>query len=153
MRGDHIKVKREWHSIPLYYHHGIEISDNRVIHYGEGSLTAKKGSKVIISSMKDFLKGGKKEVVVDKDKDMPDIVVKRARSCLGDSAYNIMFNNCEHFAQWAETGKSSSTQVKTGIAAGVGGALGIVAGVMLKRRFKIGESIEDRIDYILNGLK
>ena len=58
-------------------------------------------------------------------------IVKRARSKVGQGGYDILFNNCEHFARWCATGSSSSTQVSDvvrttgavgGMAAAVGGA-------------------------------
>jgi len=38
--------------------------------------------------------------------------VERAKSRLGERAYNLLLNNCEHFAIWCKTGKSESTQVQ-----------------------------------------
>jgi hypothetical protein len=39
--------------------------------------------------------------------------VERARSRLGEDKYNLIFNNCEHFAVWCKTGISGSSQVST----------------------------------------
>ena len=38
----------------------------------------------------------------------PDTVVQRARSKLGADEYSPSANNCEHFAMWCKTRKSSS---------------------------------------------
>ena len=38
--------------------------------------------------------------------------VERAESRLGEHKYNLLFNNCEHFASWCKTGVSESQQVK-----------------------------------------
>ena len=40
-----------------------------------------------------------------------DTVVENARSKIGESKYNPFTNNCEHFAMWCKTGRSSSDQV------------------------------------------
>ena len=40
-----------------------------------------------------------------------DTVVERARSKIGKNEYNPFTNNCEHFAMWCKTGRSSSDQV------------------------------------------
>lgn len=40
-----------------------------------------------------------------------DTVVERARSKIGEKKYNPFTNNCEHFAMWCKTGRSSSDQV------------------------------------------
>lgn len=56
--GEHVLVERKkW--FVNYYHHGIEIEDEQVIH-----LTGprKSDAKVIQTSMAEFLSGGKKEV-------------------------------------------------------------------------------------------
>lgn len=40
-----------------------------------------------------------------------DAVMSRAESRLGEFAFDIIFNNCEHFATWCKTGISNSEQV------------------------------------------
>ena len=40
-----------------------------------------------------------------------DTVVERARSKRGENTYSPFTNNCEHFAMWCKTGRSSSDQV------------------------------------------
>lgn len=42
----------------------------------------------------------------------PEETVKRAESQLGKGKYNLVFNNCEHFAVWCKTGKHESSQVQ-----------------------------------------
>ena len=42
----------------------------------------------------------------------PEETVKRAESKLGEGKYNLVFNNCEHFAVWCKTGKHESSQVQ-----------------------------------------
>jgi len=42
----------------------------------------------------------------------PEETVRRAESRLGERSYNIVTNNCEHFAIWCKTGVSESTQVE-----------------------------------------
>ena len=59
------------------------------------------------------------------------LVVARAISKLGQSGYALLWNNCEHFAQWCKTGKKSSDQVS--LVGKVGGSLlgSIATGVFL----------------------
>lgn len=45
----------------------------------------------------------------------PDETVHRARSRIGEKDYNLLFNNCEHFALWCKTGISESFQVSNTI--------------------------------------
>ena len=42
----------------------------------------------------------------------PEETVKRAESQLGKGKYNLVVNNCEHFAVWCKTGKHESSQVQ-----------------------------------------
>lgn len=41
----------------------------------------------------------------------PDETVERATGRLGEESYNLLSNNCEHFAIWCKTGISESHQV------------------------------------------
>lgn len=41
----------------------------------------------------------------------PEQTVARARTRLGESRYNVVTNNCEHFAIWCKTGVHESMQV------------------------------------------
>lgn len=41
----------------------------------------------------------------------PEETVKRAESRLGEASYNLVTDNCEHFAIWCKTGVSESRQV------------------------------------------
>lgn len=41
----------------------------------------------------------------------PVETVERAKSRIGETKYNLAFNNCEHFALWCKTGLKESSQV------------------------------------------
>lgn len=41
----------------------------------------------------------------------PDVVIARAKSAVGSPGWNPLTRNCEHFATWAKTGRTVSTQV------------------------------------------
>lgn len=107
--GDQIYVWRELANLSgIYQHHGIDIGDGSVIHY-------RKPSEIIEqTSFETFSKGNK--VYVRKYPDgfsfIPEVVVKRSFSRLGENKYNLLFNNCEHFASWCKIGISESKQVK-----------------------------------------
>lgn len=115
--GDHIRVKR-MHGI--YTHHGIYVSDNEVIHFtgtDDDSIMDSSKNKVISSDLNFFLKGGELEVKEYTDEEFqdlyaPDQIVAYARSCLGDGDYNVIFNNCEHFANVCTLGRFRSHQVE-----------------------------------------
>lgn len=42
----------------------------------------------------------------------PQETVERARSCIGQGEYDLLTQNCEHFAMWCKTGEKESAQVE-----------------------------------------
>ena len=42
----------------------------------------------------------------------PQETIERAESRLGERGYDLLFDNCEHFAIWCKTGLSRSTQIE-----------------------------------------
>jgi hypothetical protein len=114
VKGDHIRVSRTF-----YYHHGIYVSDNEVIHYnteGEGDGLS-GGARVLCTALDDFLDGGTCEVrnysSYEKKLRFPaGMIVKRAKGKLGKRGYNLVFNNCEHFTNWCALGVHRSEQVE-----------------------------------------
>ena len=113
-RGDQIYVYRELLKLQgVYQHHGIDCGDGTVIHYRKPSETVER------TSLATFARGNQIYV-----KQYPvgfcfilDVVVQRAESRLGERKYNMVFNNCEHFASWCKTGISDSKQVRNFIPA------------------------------------
>jgi len=111
--GDHLKIKRRF-----YYHHGIYIGDNKVIHYAPppGKEVAdgigwrqifgidSEINTIHITDLKDFELDSDTETTVVKYKEQnafpPMKIVARADSRLGENGYNLWGNNCEHFVQW-----------------------------------------------------
>ena len=116
-RGDHIRVCR---MNGLYYHHGIYVSDNEVIHFtgaDDDSVLDWSKAKVIKTTLQRFLNGGTVEVKEYTDAEISDLyhvegIVNYARSCLGEDGYHLIFNNCEHFANACTLGKYRSRQVE-----------------------------------------
>ncbi len=113
-KADHIRVNRGF-----YNHHGIYISNKEVIHYnsrddnGDNLLNA----TVISTTLNEFLKGGVCEVKTYNDEELNDLfsadsIVNYARSCLDEGGYNLVFNNCEHFANKCTLGQHRSRQVE-----------------------------------------
>lgn len=43
--------------------------------------------------------------------------ISRAKSRVGETKYNLVTNNCEHFAMWCKTGVAESSQVKNIVSA------------------------------------
>ena len=115
-KGDHIRVQR---MNGLYAHHGIYVSDREVIHFtgaDDDSILDWDKPEVISTDLTTFLKDGTLEIKEYTDEEFADLyspeqIVVYARACLGDKGYNLIFNNCEHFANVCTLGRFRSNQV------------------------------------------
>ncbi len=100
--GDHLQVPRQ-HG--LFNHHGIDLGDGTVAHYLEGRM-------ILRSSIEEFCRGKDVSVVNHKDASSNRLTLQRAISRIGEQKYNLLFNNCEHFANWCKTGQHRSNQLE-----------------------------------------
>jgi len=123
-RGDHIAFHR---LRGTYWHHAIvedvdtECCEIRIIEYtnsATGFLVDNSSSPKrpgIAEVMRNTLQFQEITVHLMIHEQLecsdPETVVWRARSKLGERKYNPFTNNCEHFAMWCKTGRSSSDQV------------------------------------------
>ncbi len=107
-RGDHIYVLRPL----LYTHHGIDVGDGTVIHFSGEPGQSKANAGIVRSSLEEFLGTGELRIRDYGKRDDPQVTVDRAESQLGATGYNLIINNCEHFATWCCTGKPVSRQVR-----------------------------------------
>jgi hypothetical protein len=106
-RGDQIYVMRPLLSVEgVYEHHGIDCGDGTVIHYHKGD-----DAVVTRTTMEGFARGTSVYTKQQPLAFIPDIVVQRAESRLGERQYNLLTNNCEHFANWCKTGRNESQQL------------------------------------------
>lgn len=134
VKGDHIRVKRLGGT---YYHHGVYISKNEVIHFnrpdnadeilldkfnpagtGMPMYTAPLVNKILSTTLSEFLDGGDVEVKIYTPSDKERLysvkeIVKRARNAVGSDwgTYDLMTNSCEHFANYCTLGDNYSNQV------------------------------------------
>jgi hypothetical protein len=104
--GDHLAA-----SSLIYSHHGIYAGNNTVIHYQEND-------KIITDTSFDNFSEGWivnnrfiSKIVHPNQKYRTFEVVQRAKSRIGESDYNLISNNCEHFCNWCIEGKETSEQV------------------------------------------
>ena len=101
----------------LYKHYGVYIGHGQVIHFAgpKSHETDPALADVVQTSVKDFLKEDFLCVQDDKGKrPFPvDEIIQRAKSRLGKckGTYNLVSNNCEHFANWCRYGSNESQQV------------------------------------------
>lgn len=109
--GDIVRVKFN----EELYHYGIYASDEEIIQFGlaPNRRTNIKDSEVVVlrSNLDSFLAGGTLEVSSPDPAELsqkrpPSEVVDYARSKIGRGGYNILYNNCEHFANECYLGRS-----------------------------------------------
>lgn len=110
--GSHLKTDRI-----VYQHHGVYIGEGLVIHYAFDGIT--------VDSVKQFSSGSLIEQVPHPDSPYTgEEIRERAFSRLGEDEYDLVANNCEHFANWCCTGETVSEQVEE--------AVWLVGGLLLR---------------------
>ena len=117
--GDVISAARTvLHIHNAYKHFGIYVGSNRVVHFtalGRGHETDPNLAYVQETTLEAFLAGDECSVESCQFSTFKrDVIVKRARSFVGkgEGTYNLVLNNCEHFAVWCATGVYYSSQVE-----------------------------------------
>ena len=113
--ADHLRVPRQ-HG--LFLHHGIDLGDGTVAHYLEGR-------EILRSSLEEFSRGQDVSMVSHEQASPAGVTLRRAMSRIGEQNYNLLFNNCEHFANWCKTGRHRSGQVEDWLHTGSLGALAL----------------------------
>lgn len=112
--GDMIRVKAG-----SIYHFGVFVDETEVIQFGLAPCARQnvKDSDIEICStdIDTFLCGGFLEVAELDKKELkkrrpPKETVQYARSRLGEKGYNILYNNCEHFANECVLNEKSCLQ-------------------------------------------
>ena len=99
-RGDIVRVK-----VSFYYHYGIFVDDEHVVQFGlpDNSQTPPEAIAVCVTDVYAFMHGGMLETGVPSRQEAarrrgPDETVRLAMSRVGETGYDILRNNCEHFA-------------------------------------------------------
>jgi len=100
-----------------YSHHGIYVGSGRVIHYA-GWANDHETGPVEETDLHTFAQGKGFRTARHSRADSPEIIIERARSRLGEEAYSVSANNCEHFCNWCVTGDHHSGQVDLATGAG-----------------------------------
>lgn len=95
-----------------FRHYGIDVGDNKVIHFLNYDLLGNKVDKVVISTKDEFSRGFKiKKCFKTSYKYTNDEIVQRAYKILssGFGKYDSLNNNCEHFVRYCVTGMKTVT--------------------------------------------
>lgn len=115
--GDMVRVKVN----SQMDHYGVFVSDSEVIQFGKNpSLRlglADTDVFVCATDIDEFRDGGYPEFadlsLSEKFKRFKtDKIIENARSRIGEGGYNIVYNNCEHFAYECIFGKKYSSQAE-----------------------------------------
>ncbi len=145
--ADHLQVPRQ-HG--LFNHHGIDLGDGTVAHYLEG--------RQILRSARDEFSRGLAITTIEYPPDScstTGVTLRRAMGRLGEQNYNLLFNNCEHFAHWCKTGRHRSNQVEDWLHTGSLGALAIgqfiPAAVMTGARLLLRQGITVAPEHLEKG--
>jgi hypothetical protein len=107
-KGDHLSV-----DCGVYWHHGLDLGDGRVRHYGRG--LSEWADAVTEDVTAEEFAGGRPVERLDRPAGfVPDEIVGRSETRLGERSYCPATNNCEHFVHWCRTGRHESHQVARG---------------------------------------
>ena len=126
--GDLLRTRRD----VGYYHYGVASSNSTVIHFSgvEGDNVLNPDNiKIIETPIEQFVREDFLQVQIPfKSKFSREEIVKRARNCIGNSKfngkhYNLVSNNCEHFARYCYYGKRTSHQVSLIVGSSAGALL------------------------------
>ena len=113
-KGDIVRIR-----LGGLYHYGIFVSEDEVIQFGlppTAENRASEGEVKVLSTDIDVFACGciVETAVLDKSEQKrrlpPEETVRLARSRLGESGYNIIHNNCEHFVNACVFGEARCSQ-------------------------------------------
>lgn len=111
--GDMIRV-----AVKFYHHYGIYVDEGQVVQFGypDNSGIKSEDVAVLTSDLVTFAHGGCVEVGALSMKELftkrsANETVKYALSRLGQGGYDILHNNCEHFAMECMFGEPRSSLV------------------------------------------
>ncbi len=105
-----------------YRHYGVYAGRGKVIHFTGSSPAAARIRLTSVSEFEhgtflDSVAGGNSGIHADERVEFPEgkaAVVRRARSLLGTDfgGYHLLWNNCEHFANWCACRQKISRQFR-----------------------------------------
>jgi hypothetical protein len=132
-RGDRLEVEqRVVGSTVTYLHHGVDLGDGTVVHARPREFRNPfGGGHVVRTSLAEFAEGRPVRVRNEPPAEFsPDEIAARALAHVDRDGYDLVIDNCEHFATWCATGRRSSRQVDIvmgRVAAGVSRAVAAVS--------------------------
>jgi len=143
-RGDRIEVEhRIVGSTVTYLHHGIDLGDGTVVHARPDDFRNPfGGGRVVRTSLAEFAEGRPLRVRHEPAAAFPsDVVADRALARVGREGYDLVVDNCEHFATWCATGRRASRQVEIVLARMAAAMSRTAAAVSARAAIRVGERI------------
>jgi hypothetical protein len=95
-----------------YSHHGIYVGGGRVVHYAGFAYGLSSGPIEEVSLCEFAHRRPIWTRRAVRPAFPPEEVVRRARMRVGESQYQVLRNNCEHFCEWCLHGEPRSFQVE-----------------------------------------
>ncbi|XP_052077001.1 phospholipase A and acyltransferase 2-like [Mytilus californianus] len=129
--GDLISIKENI----LYSHWAVYAGDDKVVHLSGKDDVSSEFAFVKLENFWKVVGNKKAKKNNKKDKERTPFrgkdIVKRALSMIGPNAYNLLCNNCEHFATWCRYDKKKSDQVDKALTVvSVVGGIAVAAGLL-----------------------
>ncbi|OQP67261.1 hypothetical protein A3860_02555 [Niastella vici] len=123
--ADAVVVRKE--NLGIFDHYVIYLGKDR---FNQHKFIANYGDGIKFISNDEFIKFVRTYVPVKINRftgteTQRSIAVRRALSRLNEKAYNLIINNCEHFANWVQRGLPSSEQVEN-----FGKGMAVVGGII-----------------------
>ena len=110
--GDLIRVK-----VGILWHYGVFVSENEVIQFGEPPLHVPRdesGIEVCTTDITGFACGQIVEgAETGRKRIPPEKSIALARARIGEKGYDLLHNNCEHFATECVLGTRNCEEVDT----------------------------------------
>ena len=111
--GDAVRV-----NMGAYYHYGICTAEDRIVQFGLPQINLNPDEvKVCTTDIATFLCGKFAEVMVldkkeQKTANNKTTIIEKAENAIGETGYNILHNNCEHFVNRCVFNNNKSSQVE-----------------------------------------
>jgi hypothetical protein len=148
-RGQHLVVSRG-----IFTHHGIGDGNGGVIHYaGLGGDDSAGAPGIRRISLRKFASNARIHIRPHTARRFtPERALERARSRVGEAAYSVIGNNCEHFCNWSIEGDHRSQQIDQAIPPATAIVGGTAAGIAVRAVAATGAVVGLSGSGIMSGL-
>ncbi|MBR5486217.1 MAG: lecithin retinol acyltransferase family protein [Oscillospiraceae bacterium] len=151
-KGEIIKIKSVFtliSKVPIW-HYGVVVGDDEVVHFNLNM--EEKDIQIIKTSLKEFIGAGWDLKVCQMTKLNckfdSDTIARRALNEVGWNfgGYDLINNNCEHFANWCACGEKYSNQILKNEGDGHNIGEKVFEKVIAEPVFEVFDAIDKKID-------